>query len=68
MSSLDSVKGVDGNNASEPSTLSLMDGDFDTLVEKLLDAHHVPGMSIAIVHKNRIQCKVRWSVNYQHVV
>lgn len=35
-----------------------MDGDFDKLVEKLLEAHHVPGMSIAIVHNGKIQCKV----------
>jgi CubicO group peptidase (beta-lactamase class C family) len=35
-----------------------MDGDFDKFVEKLLDIHHVPGMSIAIVHNSKIQCKV----------
>lgn len=68
MSYLDFVKDVDGNNASEPSTSSLMDGDFDKLVEKLLDAHRVPGMSIAIVHNGKIQCKVRQSCNYEHVV
>jgi CubicO group peptidase (beta-lactamase class C family) len=58
MNSSDRVADVGGQNASEPSTLGVMDGDFDTLVEKLLDEHHVPGMSIAIVHNGKIQCKV----------
>ncbi|GAB7330454.1 hypothetical protein MBLNU13_g02066t2 [Cladosporium sp. NU13] len=57
MSSFDPVVGVDERNDPEPSTLGLMDGEFDTLVEKLLDDHHVPGMSIAIVHNGKIQCK-----------
>lgn len=63
MSSFDPVVGVDERNDPEPSTLGLMDGEFDTLVEKLLDEHHVPGMSIAIVHNGKIQCKVHWSCN-----
>lgn len=58
MSSTDPVASVDDQNDSKPSTLGLMDGDFDKLVEKLLEAHHVPGMSIAIVHNGKIQCKV----------
>lgn len=58
MSSLDYIVDVDGNNRSEPSTLGLMDGEFDTLVRKLLHEHHVPGMSIAIVHNGKAQCKV----------
>jgi CubicO group peptidase (beta-lactamase class C family) len=58
MSSTDPVASVDDKNDSEPSTSGLMDGDFDKLVEKLLEAHHVPGMSIAIVHNGKIQCKV----------
>ena len=54
----DPVADVGSKMDSEPSTLVLMDEEFDTLVEKLLDDHHVPGMSIAIVHNGQIQCKV----------
>lgn len=58
MNSSDLVASINDENDSDPSRLYLMDGKFDALVEKLLDAHHVPGMSIAIVHNGRIQCKV----------
>jgi CubicO group peptidase (beta-lactamase class C family) len=54
----DPVADVGSKMDSELSTLGLMDEEFDTLVEKLLDDHHVPGMSIAIVHNGQIQCKV----------
>lgn len=68
MSSLDPIAGVDDKNGSDPSTLYLMDGKFDQLVEKLLEAHHVPGMSIAIVHNGNVQCKVRSSYKYDHLI
>jgi CubicO group peptidase (beta-lactamase class C family) len=58
MSFPDPIEGVGGKSDPEPSTSSLMDDEFDQLVEKLLDAHHIPGMSIAIVHNGKIQCKV----------
>lgn len=58
MSSSDLVASINDENDSGPSRSYLMDGEFDALVEKLLDAHHVPGMSIAIVHNGKIQCKV----------
>ena len=58
MSSSDPVAVVRDNNDLEPSTLGVLDGEFDALVEKLLNEHHVPGMSIAIVHNGRVQCKV----------
>lgn len=68
MSSLDRVAGVDDKNRSDPSTLYIMDGEFDKLVEKLLEAHHVPGMSIAIVHNGKVQCKVRSSYKYGYLI
>lgn len=52
------IEGVGGETGSEPSTPSIMDDEFDLLVEKLLDEHHIPGTSIAIVHNGKIQCKV----------
>ena len=58
MSSSDPVVDVGSTMDAEPSTLGLMDDEFDRLVEELLDEHHVPGMSIAIVHNGKIQCKV----------
>lgn len=54
-----SPAGISNANAdAEVSPLCLMDGEFDELVEALLEKHHIPGMSIAIVHGGRIQCKV----------
>ena len=58
MSTSDHLAGVDGLNESSASTLCLMNSEFDALVEKLLDAHHVPGMSIAVIHNGKIQYKV----------
>lgn len=58
MSSSDPVAGADDRNDPKPSTLGPMDDEFDRLAEKLLDEHHVPGMSIAIIHNGKIQCKV----------
>jgi len=68
MSFPESVTGVDGKTDSDQSTLCLMDSEFDKLVEALLDAHHVPGLSIAIIHNGRIQCKVCWHCNHEYVV
>lgn len=58
MSSSDRVAGVDGEIDPKLSTSSLMDDEFDTLVEKLLDEYHAPGLSIAIFHNGEIQFKV----------
>lgn len=58
MSFPDPVDGVGGKSDPELSTSSLMDDEFNELVEKLLDEYHIPGMSIAIVHNGKIQCKV----------
>jgi CubicO group peptidase (beta-lactamase class C family) len=66
MSSSNPAADVDGNKESAPSTLGLMDGEFDALVQKLLDEHHVPGMSIAIVRNGDIQCKVRLSGYHEY--
>lgn len=68
MSSLDPPAGIDDKSGSDPSTLYLMDGEFDRLVEKLLEAHHVPGMSIAIVHDGKVQCKVRLSHRHEYLI
>jgi len=68
MTSPDILAGVDDNNDCEPSTLGLIDGEFDTLVEKLLDEHHVPGMSIAIVHNGKMKCKVSLSGDHGYLV
>lgn len=54
MSSSDPVAGADDRNDPKPSTLGLMDDEVNTLVEKLLDEHHVPGISIAIIHNGKI--------------
>jgi CubicO group peptidase (beta-lactamase class C family) len=45
----------------ESTILCVMDHKFDELVETLLEQHHIPGMSIAIVYEGKIQCKVRSS-------
>jgi CubicO group peptidase (beta-lactamase class C family) len=47
----------------ESSTLCVMDHKFDELVETLLEQHHIPGLSIAIIHNGKIQFKVRSSCN-----
>ena len=64
----ESVTGVDERTNSDQSTLCLMDSEFDKLVETLLDAHHVPGLSIAIIRNGRTQCKVCWHCSHEYVV
>ena len=37
---------------------SVLDEKFDKRVKELLDHYHVPGLSIAIIDKGRVQSKV----------
>lgn len=60
------VTGSDEINDANPATPNLIDREFDTLVAAFLDTHHVPGMSVAIVHNGNIQCKVCVLFNLEH--
>lgn len=67
MASLASTGSVKGKVDAEASTLSVMDAEFDKLVDALLEKHHIPGMSVALVYNGKTQCKVGAPYNFRNM-